>query len=156
LTAWDFAVAAWRLPGVEAIGLKLQNEHGQCPSLLLWRAWAAGEGRGVTPAILEAAVSMAREWGAGVILLLRAVRGELKEGDGQMPASARLAVRKAVLAAELEAERALIEALEAMTPAPADKAADPLPALVEMARLWRAPEPTALLAELAQALRLRP
>ena len=38
-SAWAFAVAAWRRPGVEATCLELQDAHGQLPALLLWRLW---------------------------------------------------------------------------------------------------------------------
>jgi uncharacterized protein (TIGR02444 family) len=153
LTAWDFALAAWRRPGVEPLCLRLQADHGQCLPLLLWRLWVANEGRTVSPATLTAAIALCREWDAEVVGPLRAIRDGLKGDSDLMPPASRLAMRKTVLAAELEAERLMLDALERLeTTLAASNCPDRLSALVEMAEAWRPPAPTALLASLGRAL----
>ena len=77
-SAWAFALAAWRRPGVEAASLELQDAHGQLPALLLWRLWTLTEGRAVDAQGLATAVQVARDWEAGVLGPLRAVRRRLR------------------------------------------------------------------------------
>lgn len=153
MTAWAFAIDAWRRPGVEAISLRLQAEHGQCPPLLLWRLWVASEHRAVPSGSLDAAVAMCREWESDVTHPLRAVRDRLGVAAGGLPPASRLTMRKAVLAVELEAERLLLGALETIETTPTSREQDLLPTLVAVADAWRPPAPLVVLSELAQALR---
>jgi uncharacterized protein (TIGR02444 family) len=150
-SAWAFAAAAWGKPGVEAACLDLQNIHGQCPALLLWRCWTLGEKRDVGPQTLAKAVELAREWDGGIVRPLRALRQRLAAASDAGAALA--AVRRRILEAELEAEHALFDALEAMeASAAATSGTPPLRALADLAEAWRPPAPSALLARLIEAL----
>lgn len=141
---WDFALAAWAKPGVEAACLKLQDDHGQCVSLLLWRAWAVAEGRPAQP--MGRAVDLAHAWENEIIAPLRAARrAPLGSAD---PAAARDAAR----AAELAAERRLLEALEALTPTPAGADGKLGEALAALAHAWNGRRPGAAIMALASAL----
>jgi uncharacterized protein (TIGR02444 family) len=147
LNLWDFALAAWTRPGVEAACLALQDGYGQCVPLLLWRAWAAAEGR--TVAALEPAIALARIWDNQIIVPLRGVRRTLRAdvygAEGQ-------AASEKVRAAELAAERALLASLEALTPAAAGEPEDLSEALLAVAHLWSGTWPSAAVRGLASAL----
>jgi uncharacterized protein (TIGR02444 family) len=118
MTLWDYAVACWEKPGVSKICLRLQDRHGQCVALLLWRCWAASEGRRPGVVAMRNAIALARTWEGEVIAPLRAARRALAGAlDGADPKVVGR-VREAAGAVELDAERALIEALEALTPPP--------------------------------------
>ncbi len=151
-SAWAFAAAAWGRPGVETIGLDLQNTHGQCPALLLWRAWTLAEGGGVDAATTSRAVEVARRWDAQVLTPVRTARGGLSTCPDVVGAIASGKVREAILSAELEAERALLNALEAMSGDRAGPAQPRLAALTEIAALWNPPAPERLIARLVDAL----
>jgi hypothetical protein len=69
-----------------------------------------------------------------------------------LDAEARLAVRDQVKAAELAAERHLLNELEALSPAPAGAPRPALDALVETARLWDRVVPRPALRSLADRL----
>ena len=114
---WDFAVAIHAEPGVDAGLLDLQDNHGQCVSYLLWAVWTARMGRPVSQAQRASAAELARAWESEVGGPLRAARRNLKRSRPPMSDEAREALRSQVKAVEMDAERALIEALEATTSA---------------------------------------
>jgi uncharacterized protein (TIGR02444 family) len=151
LTLWDYALAAWRRPAVEAACLDLQTAHGQCAPLLLWRLWTLAEGQPADDATLEAAMAAARAWESAVIGPLRSARRALKEASPGIPDEARIALRDQVRAEELAAERVLLDALDALTPAPAGHRAEALPALTKLAAAWGAPAPADALKRLLAA-----
>jgi len=152
LTAWEFAVAAWRRPDVEALCLELQSIHGQSPPLLLWGLWLVSQGRTPALAVSEKAVDLARDWERQVVEPLRDVRDRLKAPDGPGPPAARLLLRQSVLKVELEAERLLLESLESLETTPTPAPRDPLTALLDLAQAWRSPAPRTLLAKLVLAV----
>jgi uncharacterized protein (TIGR02444 family) len=112
---WAFAVALHGEPGVDQALIDLQDHHGQCVSYLLWAVWAARQDRPVDAADLQAAAGLARDWEAQVTAPLRAARRHLKR-SWPMAAAPRERLRSRVKAAELAAERTLLQALEARTP----------------------------------------
>lgn len=130
---WDFALAAWDRPGVSDICLRLQDRHGQCVPLLLWRAWVAAEGREAGDDLLRNVVTLARTHEQEMIAPLRATR-RARDSD------AAGYLREAAKQAELAAERALLNALEALTPAapapPSDSGDDVGQALADLIRAW--------------------
>jgi uncharacterized protein (TIGR02444 family) len=85
---------------------------------LLWRAWAAAEGREIDGACIDAAVSMARRWEGEIIGPLRKARRALDGPSGGPEGDSIRRLRRNVRATELDAERALLEGLEALTPSP--------------------------------------
>ena len=137
---WDFEVAIHGEPGVDAGLLDLQDNHGQCVSYLLWAVWTARLGRPVDAALLEAATGLARAWEAEVGGPLRAARRNLKRLWPAVNDQSREALRSDVKAAEMLAERVLIEALEAATPA-GSGAADVGERLRAAMTAWSAPAP---------------
>lgn len=134
MTLWAFALAAWERPCVIEACLRLQDRHGQCVPLLLWRGWAKAEGRRVTDPLLAEAVALARAHEREIIGPLRAAR-RAAQAEKPSPDPQRL---KAAQEGEIAAERALLDALESLTPSPSlrragrDLAAD----LERLARTW--------------------
>jgi len=148
---WRYSVAAYAQPDVEAACLRLQDEHGQCVPLLLWRLWACAEGRAVDRALLDLAVAAARAWDEAAVAPLRKMRRGLKRPFPLIGDASREALRGDIKAAELNAERMLLETLEAMTPAPNGAAAAPGAALASLCKAWNGAAPDRELAALARA-----
>jgi uncharacterized protein (TIGR02444 family) len=142
---WDWAVAAYGRPNVQGLCLALQDEGGQSVPYLLWAAWMAAEGRVAADGVLRAGATLAASWEAGAVAPLRQARRWLK-GQGDE------ALRARVKAAELGAERALMDRLQALASAPSQPS-DMAAALRLAAAAWpRAADPAAL-GLLAAALR---
>ena len=157
-SAWDYAAAAWGRPGVEAACLDLQAAHGQCVALLLWRLWAASEGRDVASSTLESAIRLARDWDVRVLTPLRAARDAVRDPVAGINQATRENLRRQLLGTELEAERALLAALDNLTPA---KQGDPAVSnarqhLVALTALWGTSQPIGSLNALLDALQGRP
>ncbi|CAN5382122.1 TIGR02444 family protein [soil metagenome] len=149
---WDWSLAAYAAPGVEAICLQLQDVNGQNVPLLLWAAWCAGSGRRPDVDTLEAACDTARAWQTAAIAPLRAVRRTLKGKILDIDEAARLAVREQVKAVELAAERGLLNDLEALAPPASARPRPALDGLAEAARVWDGVVPRAALSSLATQL----
>jgi uncharacterized protein (TIGR02444 family) len=148
--AWDWAVAVYARAGVQEALLDLQDRFGQCVPLLLTAAWAAAAGRAFDEESLEAAADVARAYDGTLIGPLRAIRRTLKAPVPDLDDPARLALREQVKALELDAERRLIGALEALAPAPNGAGVRPVAdALVAAARAWTRVVPRAELLSLA-------
>lgn len=152
MSLWKWAVAAYSADGVAEACLELQDSAGQNIPLLLWAAWCAAGGRMPDEDVLEAAGDTARAWQETAIAPLRAVRRNLKPRAPDLDDDAREAVRAQVKAVELDAERRLLLALEALSPAPSGGARPPLAAMVAAARVWSPMTPRAGLVRLAERL----
>ena len=120
---WDWAVRAYGAEGVSETCLTLQDVHEQNVPLLLWAAWTAATGRRPDEETIEAADDPARE-----------------------------AVRAQVKAVELDAERHLLAALEALAPEPDTVPQPPIAALAAAARAWGSVTPRPALVRLAERL----
>lgn len=149
---WDWSIQAWDAPGVQVAALDLQDAQGQCVPLLLWAAWAARTGRAPDEDAIEAACDTARVWLETTIAPLRQVRRTLKTRTPDMDDAAREAVRAQVKAVEIEAERRLLVALEALSTGPEGAPAPVLPALIAVAREWSPITPRVALTLLAERL----
>jgi uncharacterized protein (TIGR02444 family) len=146
VSLWDWTLVAYGQPGVPEATLALQDRHGQNTSLLLWAVWAeAGD-----PALLARAAEVAHAWEATALVPLREVRRALKAPLPPVDDRAREALREDVKAAELRAERLLMETLEAMTEGRGG--AHALDALKAASAAWGPPAPDDALAGLAGAL----
>lgn len=152
MSLWDWSVRAWAAPGVADAGLDLQDAQGLCIPLMLWAAWTAATGRAPDTEAVEAACDTARAWSETTVAPLRAIRRTLKAAIPDMDDGAREAIRGQVKAAELEAERHLLVALEALAPEPWTAPRPVLPALVTVAREWSAVTPRTALALFADRL----
>ena len=149
---WDWAVRAYASDGVSEACLHLQDAAGQNVPLLLWAAWAARTARYPDADAVEAACDIARAWQDTAIAPLRSVRRALKGRNPDLDDAAREAVRAQVKAVELEAERRLLAALEALTAPPEGAPRPVLDALIAVARRWSPTTPRAGLTELAERL----
>ena len=152
MSLWDWALTAWAADGVADACLELQDAAGQNVPLLLWAAWCAAEGRTPDEDTLEAAGDTARAWQETAIAPLRAVRRALKPRAPDLEDVAREAVRSRVRAVELEAERCLLIALEALAPGSSGPPRPPLDTLVAAARVWSPMTPRTGLIRLADRL----
>lgn len=152
MSLWDWALEAYARPGVAEACLELQDHHGQSVPYLLWAAWAAQSGVILPATELTAAAWLSRAWDEAAVAPLRQVRRRLKAPMSGIPDAPREAARARVKAAELAAEYALIQALEAMTPATGGDARPLLQALAEASAAWTPPAGRQALAVLAQAL----
>jgi len=152
VTLWDWAVKAYAAEGVELACLDLQDAQGQNVPLLLWAAWAAATGRALDEDTIEAAADTARVWNDAAVAPLRAVRRALKARIPDMTDDDREAVRTQVKTVELDAERRLLAALEALTPPSSGSPKPALPALIAASRAWSEITPRTALTLLAERL----
>jgi len=152
LTLWAFAKEAWDKARVESLCLSLQDEHGQSPPLLIWRLWALRERRPLDIGVIENAVAAARRWENAVVRPLRSARLATATGLPVVSAKSRSKLRDSLRAVELEAERALLDALEAITPPPDGRRDDGLSALLELCAIWGSPAPMQDLRQLHAAM----
>ena len=142
---WDWALAAYGRPGVPEATLALQDEHGFSTALLLWAVWADPD-----PESLANGVQTTVVWDETVLWPLRNVRRTLKPPRAPFADAGREGLREDVKAAELRAERVLMEALESLA-GPAATVDTPA-ALRRAAMAWCGAAPTAALDRLAKAL----
>ena len=147
MAIWEWALEAYAREGVAEACLALQDAHGQNVPFLLWAVWAEA----ADPASLRAAADVARAWDAVAVTPLRAVRRDLKTPRPPVDDGAREALREDIKAAELRAERLLLETLAAQTGARRG-GAPALDALKAASQAWGSPAPDADLAALARAL----
>lgn len=146
MAIWEWVLEAYARPGVPEATLRLQDEHGQNTSFLLWAVHAEAK----DPDLLRRAAEAARAWDAVALRPLRAVRRDLKAPLPPFADEPRLAFRKDVNRLELEAERLLMETLAGL--GAGRGGATTLEALEAASAAWDRPAPAAALAELAAAL----
>ncbi len=163
MSLWERASRAYESAEVERLCLALQDDHGQCVCYLLWAIWAGEQGRAVTAGLAGQAAALALDWEASVLKPLRAVRRRLKSAVAGISDSAREDARERLKAEEIAAERLLLDALEAMTPAAGRQSGDLAASLRIAQAAWAAAAPDETLADLAAAFsktaflaRLRP
>lgn len=147
MSIWEWALEVYARPGAPEACLALQDEHGQNTPLLLWAVWAET----ADPDLLARAVACARAWDAAAIRPLRAVRRGLKTPTPPVADALREGLREDVKAAELRAERALLETLADMTAHPRG-GVHALDALRAASAAWGPAAPDEALAVLAEAL----
>ncbi len=100
---WNFSVRAYARSGVKSACLTFQSA-GLDVNVGLWIIWICVNGRDPGPA-LDQAVALSARWNARVVKPLRQARDTLKSTPKEIDLDAGLALRNAVLNAELEAER---------------------------------------------------
>jgi uncharacterized protein (TIGR02444 family) len=112
-TLWRFSLDFYPRPGVAAACLALQDRHGRDVNLVLFAVWVGLSGRGrLNPAGLAGAEAAIGPWRGEMIEKLRELRRKAKSGGGDL--------YEALKSAELLAERAAQDRLEALAPAAAD------------------------------------
>lgn len=119
MTLWAWALRAWSTPGVEPACLALQDHANQSVALLLWRAWCVAERRPVDVERHRAATDLTGLVETEVLRPLRSARRSVSKEWPSLGEEARQGAREQIRAAELGVERALLEALEALSADPA-------------------------------------
>ncbi|MDB5459862.1 MAG: hypothetical protein JWO72_1603 [Caulobacteraceae bacterium] len=152
MTLWPWALQTYGRADVAQACLDLQDDHRQSVPYLLWAAWAAQDGRPLSPDILGRGALLAGHWEQIAVSPLRQARRGMKPPLDGIGDAAREALRAQVKALELKAEQTLMAALEDMAPAAASAAAPLEPALVAAAEAWMFPAPRSALRRLANAL----
>jgi uncharacterized protein (TIGR02444 family) len=147
MSLWDWTLKAYGEPGVPEATLALQDHHGQNTSFLLWAVWAEGP----KAAVLAEGAKVARAWDATVLTPIREIRRALKPAFPPVDDDAREGLREDVKAAELRAERVLMETLETLA-GNAGGGRPALEALKAATAAWGRPAPDDALAALAHAL----
>lgn len=113
---WRFSLELYSRPGVASACLELQDRHGKDVNLVLFGAWVGISGRGrLSNADMARAVDEIGPWRRAVIEPLRTARRHAKEAG-------RATLYEALKAAELDAEHAAQDRLEALAPPPASAA----------------------------------
>lgn len=145
MSFWDWALAAYGKPGVPEACLALQDEHGFNTALLLWAVWANPDretlANGVQTTVL---------WDETVLWPLRNVRRSLKGHRPPFADAPREGLREDVKAAEMRAERTLMDTLAGFAGPAAEP--DPRGALTRAAMAWCGQAPAEALDRLARAL----
>ncbi len=108
MSLWDWTLSAYDKSGVPQACLRLQDEHGQNTSFLLWAVWAGG----ADPASLTLGAEISRDWETRVLGPVREVRRLLKANIPHIEDADREGLRTDIKTAELRAERLLMESLE--------------------------------------------
>ncbi|MBP7650739.1 MAG: TIGR02444 family protein [Phenylobacterium sp.] len=147
MSLWDWTLEAYGLAGVPEATLALQDTHGQNTAFLLWAVWAEGP----APEALGQAAAAAKAWDATVLLPIRQVRRALKLSQPPVDDGARQGLREDIKAAELRAERVLMETLEGLAGA-SSGGHGALASLQAASAAWGKPAPDDALAVLARAL----
>ncbi|WP_340646078.1 TIGR02444 family protein [Phenylobacterium sp.] len=147
MSLWDWTLEAYGQVGVPEATLALQDAHGQNTSFLLWAVWAEGP----DAQALAQGVAAAKAWDAKVLVPIRDVRRTLKAAIPPVDDGAREGLREDVKAAELRAERVLMETLEGLAGG-ASGGRGALASLQAASAAWGRPAPDDALAVLARAL----
>lgn len=127
MTLWDWAGLYWARPGKSAAVLALQDNGGQCAPLLLWVLWSIDGGRCLDPAVIAEAIALCRIESVAIDRL----RAERRAAAPDK--------RAALLHRELDAERGLIDRLDALLVTGESTSADPMMILASVSRLWGSP-----------------
>ena len=143
MATWDWMLRVYARPGAPEACLRLQDDHGQNTSYLLWAIYAGVDDQD----LLAKAAAVARAWDDSALIRLREVRRALKLPAPPIGDGPREALREQVKALELSAERLLIETLDAMTQIRGT--ATPIAALAAASKAWGVEAPAAALADLA-------
>ena len=107
---WDFALALYARPGVEAACLTLQDEGGVDVCELLWHCWL--HHHGLTLEAEPGGLATIRQWQQEITSVLRALRRQLK-GEAEKSAGV-TEVRRQLQLTELAAERETLARLQAL------------------------------------------
>lgn len=108
---WRYALALYAKSGVASACLALQAHAGVDVCVLLHALYAANRGRPLTPAQLEASDQRVRGWRERVILPLRHLRQDMKDGIAPVPQALLELIRQEVKQAELQAEQVTLAML---------------------------------------------
>lgn len=101
---WRHSLRVYRLPGVEAALLAMQDEWGTDTNMLLYCCWLADAGRALDRRHLRRAMSAVARWQAEVIQPLRRARRAVKAGAAALPPEWAADLRRRLGRLELDLE----------------------------------------------------
>ena len=101
---WRFSLQTYRLPGVEAACLALQDACATDTNLLLYCGWLGSTGRALDKRMLLGAIAAVARLQSEAILPLRQVRRALKAESLELPDGWAIDLRKRIGAVELDLE----------------------------------------------------
>lgn len=102
---WDYACALYGRDGVSGALIAMQDRHGLDVNVLLLCIWAGRSGRGVlSDAELDHVLAVSAGWNPEIVCGLRDLRIRLRDGVERVPRDLSDALRKRILAVEIEAE----------------------------------------------------
>lgn len=113
---WDWSLAVYGRPGVEAACLALQDRHGLDVNLLLFAVWAGTRGTILSPEAMGEAAQRVGRWHAEIVRPLRALRRRLKGDPHGLDPTLAAEMRRRIAAVELDAEHAEQLGLAALAP----------------------------------------
>jgi uncharacterized protein (TIGR02444 family) len=102
---WQYSLHHYDLPEVAPLCLAAQDRYAVEVNFLLYGAWLASRGQPLDSAHLAALAEATREWRERVVHPLRRLRRDWRDVAGAAP------LRRQVQALELDAERALQDAI---------------------------------------------
>ncbi len=101
---WRYSLRAYRLPGVEAACLALQDRWGTDTNLLLFCCWLGSAGHPLDKRLVRRAMAAVARLQADVIQPLRRARRTLKTAPLGLPSAWSTDLRKRIGAVELDLE----------------------------------------------------
>lgn len=101
---WRFSLRTYRVPGVAAACLALQDDCGADVNLLLYCCWMGLRGRRLGARAVRSARAAVARWQSGVVQPLRRARRAIERGDRGVSGECAGLLRKRIGAAELDAE----------------------------------------------------
>lgn len=102
---WDYALDVYGRDGVSAALIALQDRHTLDVNMLLLSLWVSHSGRGIlTESEMNHALQVSSNWNPEVVCGLRRVRILLREEVALVPRELSDAVRKQILALEIDCE----------------------------------------------------
>jgi uncharacterized protein (TIGR02444 family) len=114
VSLWDYACTLYRQPSVEGICLELQDEYQMNIPLLLFLCWTGRYVGALTLDEQQQSHEIAKQWQSLCIQPLRCIRSKMKCADVNSSfESVWSGMRETVKQAELEAEKSLLQILEA-------------------------------------------
>src|SRR5215471_12879244 len=111
---WRFSLRFYRQPGVADACIALQDGCGVDVNILLFFLWLALARRCVPPAAATAVCARVAPWRDDVVVPLRTLRRQLKDGSSLVERGAAELFRTRIKAIELESERLQQEAMFAL------------------------------------------
>lgn len=111
---WEYANRLYAAPGVSDACLRLQDECDVDVCVLMLLLWLAQQRRAMRDTQVQMILRSSAEWREQVVQPLRGVRRRLKAPPTLIDAADSEALRQAIKAAELRAERLELNALQSL------------------------------------------
>ncbi len=111
---WNFATCLYQQEAVKETCLRLQDSAGASVNVILWLAWLASTNVRLKPAALSQALQAIGTDHLELVKSLRQARTHLKSANNFTRVQSQM-IRKHILAAELSAEKVMLQRLQDLT-----------------------------------------